>query len=147
MKKIVKNSPRDGAYCRTQTPPGRLSLRPDRETDISDLPELTEKFWQNAVRNPFYRPVKKQLTLRLDADIITWLRRQGKGYQTRANALLREAMLGELSSKGRKAKKAQAPKESTSGGHGFDATEPAEAPGSFHAQQPRPPVQCQADIP
>jgi uncharacterized protein (DUF4415 family) len=111
MKKIVKNSPRDrsltaGRRRRLE----RLSLRPDRETDTSDLPELTEKFWQNAVRNPFYRPVKKQLTLRLDADIITWLRRQGKGYQTRANALLREAMLGELNSKGRKAKKAQARK-------------------------------------
>src|SRR2546430_7781116 len=39
--------------------------------------------WQNAVRNPFYRPLKQQLTLRLDADIIAWLRRQGRGYQTR----------------------------------------------------------------
>ena len=79
----------------------KLSRVPDSEVDTSELPELTEKFWQNAVRNPFYRPVKRQLTLRLDADIIAWLRRQGRGYQTRANALLREAMLGDLNPKGR----------------------------------------------
>jgi uncharacterized protein (DUF4415 family) len=79
----------------------KLALRPDAEVDTSDIPELTEKFWQNAVRNPFYRPVKKQLTLRLDADIIAWLRRQGKGYQTRANALLRAAMVQDLIAKQR----------------------------------------------
>src|SRR5271170_1868708 len=79
-----------------------LSRRPDREIDTSDIPELTEGFWEHAVRNPFYRPVKKQLTLRLDADVIAWLRREGKGYQTRANALLREAMLGDSMPKGLK---------------------------------------------
>ena len=80
----------------------KLSRRPDDAIDTSDIPELTEQFWQNAVRNPFYRPVKQELTLRLDADIIAWLRRQGKGYQTRANALLRDAMLGDLNPKRRK---------------------------------------------
>ncbi|HET6142918.1 MAG TPA: BrnA antitoxin family protein [Candidatus Acidoferrales bacterium] len=79
----------------------KLSERSDEEIDTSDIPELTEKFWQNAVRNPFYRPVKQQLTLRLDADIIAWLRSQGKGYQTRANALLRTAMLRDFSPKQR----------------------------------------------
>lgn len=74
----------------------KLALRPEDQIDTSDIPELTEKFWQNAVRNPFYRPLKQQLTLRLDADVIAWLRRQGSGYQTRANALLRDAMLGNL---------------------------------------------------
>ncbi len=73
----------------------KLSRRLDNKINTSDIPELTEKFWQNAVRNPFYRPLKQQLTLRLDADIIAWLRRQGRGYQTRANALLRRAMLGD----------------------------------------------------
>ena len=80
----------------------KLARLPDEKIDTSDIPELTEEFWQNAVRNPFYRPVKQQLTLRLDADIIAWLRRQGRGYQTRANALLRDAMLGDLNSKRRK---------------------------------------------
>jgi uncharacterized protein (DUF4415 family) len=74
----------------------KLAQRPDSEIDFSDIPPLTEKFWQNAVRNPFYRPLKKQLTLRLDADIIAWLRHQGKGYQTRANAFLRAAMLSDM---------------------------------------------------
>lgn len=80
----------------------KLSRRPDKEINSSDIPKLTERFWQNAVRNPFYRPLKQQLTLRLDADVIAWLRRHGRGYQTRANALLRDAMLEDLSPKGRK---------------------------------------------
>jgi uncharacterized protein (DUF4415 family) len=74
----------------------KVAQRPDSEIDLSDIPELTERFWQNAVRNPFYRPVKRQLTLRLDADVVAWLRKAGKGYQTRANALLRDAMLRDL---------------------------------------------------
>ena len=104
MTKIVRRSLSDsritaGRKRRLE----KLARRPDSEIIASDIPELTEKFWQNAVRNPFYRPLKKQLTLRLDADIIAWLRRQGRGYQTRANALLRRAMLGDLSpQKGRK---------------------------------------------
>lgn len=77
----------------------KLAAQPDSAIDFSDLPELTEKFWQNAVRNPFYRPVKRQLTLRLDADVIAWLRKKGKGYQTRANTLLRDAMLRDLRQK------------------------------------------------
>jgi uncharacterized protein (DUF4415 family) len=102
MTKIVRKSLADsrltaGGKRRLE----KLSHQPDDAIDTSDIPELTEKFWQNAVRNPFYRPVKQQLTLRLDADIIAWLRRQGRGYQTRANALLRDAMLGDLNPKGR----------------------------------------------
>jgi uncharacterized protein (DUF4415 family) len=80
-----------------------LAARPDAEIDFSEMPELDEKFWRNAVRNPFYRPVKKQLTVRLDADVIAWLRRQGKGYQTRMNGLLRQAMLREAASKRKRA--------------------------------------------
>ncbi len=71
---------------------------PDETIDFSDIPELTEDFWKNAVRNPFYRPVKKQLTVRLDADIITWLQKKGSGYHKRLKAMLRTAMLKELKS-------------------------------------------------
>jgi uncharacterized protein (DUF4415 family) len=71
----------------------QLAARPDSEIDFSEIPPLQETFWKNAVRNPLYRPVKRQLTVRLDADVIAWLRQQGKGYQTRLNQLLREAML------------------------------------------------------
>jgi uncharacterized protein (DUF4415 family) len=80
-----------------------LAARPDTEIDYSDIPPLTEKFWRNAIPNPWYRPVKKQLTVRLDADVIAWLRKQGKGYQTRLNGVLREAMLREAASKRRRA--------------------------------------------
>jgi uncharacterized protein (DUF4415 family) len=71
----------------------RLAERPDQEIDLSDIPPLKESFWKNAVRNPFYRPVKQQLTVRLDADVVAWLRQHGKGYQTRLNQMLRKAML------------------------------------------------------
>jgi uncharacterized protein (DUF4415 family) len=100
MTKIVRNTLTD---CKV-TPKQRrelakLAARPDSEIDLSDIPELTDSFWQNAVRNPFYRPVKKQITLRLDADVIAWLRKQGKGYQTKANSLLREIMVKDLTGK------------------------------------------------
>ena len=105
MTKIVRKN-----FSGSLLTPGRkrrlskLAAQPDVEIDTSDIPELTEKFWRNAVRNPFYRPIKKQLTLRLDADVIAWLRRQGKGYQTRANALLRAAMLQDADQKRNKKK-------------------------------------------
>jgi uncharacterized protein (DUF4415 family) len=81
-----------------------LAERPDSEIDFSEMPELTEKFWQNAVRNPWYKPVKKQVTLRIDADILAWLRQQGaEGYQSRLNALLRQVMLQDLEAKRKQA--------------------------------------------
>ena len=96
VRKRLADSPMSTARKRRLA---KLAARPDSAIDFSELPELTEKFWQNAVRNPFYRPVKRQLTLRLDADVIAWLRKKGKGYQTRANALLRDAMLRDLRQK------------------------------------------------
>jgi uncharacterized protein (DUF4415 family) len=81
-----------------------LAKRPDSEIDLSEMPELTEKFWQNAVRNPFYKPVKKQVTVRIDADILAWLRQQGsEGYQSRLNATLRKVMLEDLQVKRKRA--------------------------------------------
>lgn len=77
----------------------RLAAMPDSEIDFSDIPPLTEKFWRNAIRNPWYRPRKEQVTLRIDADVLAWLRRHGKGYQSRLNALLRAAMLEKLQGK------------------------------------------------
>ncbi|MFN0168649.1 MAG: BrnA antitoxin family protein [Bryobacteraceae bacterium] len=74
----------------------RLAARPDAEIDFSDIPPLKDSFWKNAIRNPFYRPVKQQLTVRLDADVVGWLRQKGRGYQTRLNQVLREAMLEEI---------------------------------------------------
>jgi uncharacterized protein (DUF4415 family) len=72
-----------------------LAAMPDESIDFSDLPPWTEEIWKNAARSPWYRPVKKQLTVRVDADVLAWLKGKGAGYQTRINALLREAMLAE----------------------------------------------------
>jgi len=77
----------------------KLAAMPDDTIDLSDIPEATEKFWKNAVRNPWYRPRKQQVTLRIDADVLAWLRRGGKGYQSRLNSLLRNAMLEQLRGK------------------------------------------------
>ena len=74
----------------------QVAARADSEIDFSEIPPLKKSFWKEAVRNPFYRPVKQQLTVRLDSDVIAWLRRQGKGYQTRLNHVLRQAMLEDI---------------------------------------------------
>jgi len=62
----------------------------DSEINLKDAAELTH--WDRAVVGKFYRPIKKPLTIRLDADVLAWLKSQGKGYQTRLNGLLRAAM-------------------------------------------------------
>lgn len=74
----------------------QLAAQPDSKIDYSDIPPLSEDFWKRAVRNPFYKPVKQQVTVRLDADVVAWLRRQGTGYQTRLNQVLRKVMLADL---------------------------------------------------
>ncbi len=70
-----------------------LASRPDSEIDLSDIPEMTDEQWKNAERGHFYRPVKRQITARVDADVLAWLKGQGKGYQSRINAILRREML------------------------------------------------------
>src|ERR1017187_253555 len=73
-----------------------LAARPDSEIDTSDAPELTDEQWKHAVRGRFYRPVKRQITARVDADVLAWLKGQGRGYQSRINAILRREMLEAL---------------------------------------------------
>ncbi len=69
-----------------------LARMPDDQIDLTDAPEVRE--WRGAVVGKFYRPIKKPVTIRVDADVLDWLKRQGSGYQTRINKLLREAMEG-----------------------------------------------------
>jgi uncharacterized protein (DUF4415 family) len=73
-----------------------LATRPDSEIDFSDIPPLTEDFWKNAVRGKYYKPTKTSTTVRIDSDVLAWLRAQGKGYQSRINAILRRKMLESL---------------------------------------------------
>ena len=70
-----------------------LAAMPDKQIDTSDIAPLTEAFWKTASRNPFYRPIKQATTVRIDADVLQWLKSNGKGYQTRINTILRDAML------------------------------------------------------
>jgi uncharacterized protein (DUF4415 family) len=68
-----------------------LATMPDARINTRDLPE--QRDWIGASRGVFFRPIKKQLTLRLDTDIIEWFKSRvvdGDGYQTRINAALRE---------------------------------------------------------
>lgn len=74
----------------------RLDALPADQIDTSDIPELTDEQWASAVRGRFYRPIKQQITARLDADVLAWLKAGGQGYQTRMNAILRRAMMAEL---------------------------------------------------
>jgi len=70
-----------------------LAARPDSGIDTSDIPEMTDEQWKRARRGHFYRPRKQQITARVDADVLAWLKAQGKGYQSRINAILRREML------------------------------------------------------
>ncbi|MGB4345725.1 MAG: BrnA antitoxin family protein [Burkholderiaceae bacterium] len=70
-----------------------LAAKSENEIDFSDAPATTEGDWKSAVRGKFFRPVKHQLTVRIDADVLDWLKSDGKGYQSRLNDILRKAML------------------------------------------------------
>ncbi|MGA8611206.1 MAG: BrnA antitoxin family protein [Xanthobacteraceae bacterium] len=81
-----------------------LADLPESAIDTSDAPELAN--WSGAKRGLFYRPVKQQLTLRLDTDVVAWFKKHttpGQGYQTRINRALREYVQGHAG-KGRRAR-------------------------------------------
>ena len=69
---------------------GKMRQRP---IDTSDIPPLSADFFKRAIRKPYYRPIKQSTTVRVDADVLAWLRSKGAGYQTRLIAILRNAML------------------------------------------------------
>ena len=67
-----------------------LASMADGEIDTSEIPEMAD--WENPVIGKFYRPVKKQVSLRLDADMLEWFKVQGGKYQTHINQVLRRYM-------------------------------------------------------
>ena len=81
MRKLSKEQKRDIAA---------IAAKRDEDIDLSDMPEVLD--WSKAEIGKFYRPPKKSVTMRLDADVLEWLKGYGKGYQTRVNFLLRHAM-------------------------------------------------------
>ena len=96
MKKDMTELPSDvQAEIRT------VEALPDDQIDTTDAPEILD--WSDARRGVFYRPVKQQITLRLDADVIAWFKAQapdGRGYQTEINGALREHVQRTASSEG-----------------------------------------------
>ena len=71
-----------------------LQEMPDDQIDTTDIPEILD--WTGAKRGVLYRPVKQQISLRLDADVISWFKAHaqgGRGYQTDINRALREHVL------------------------------------------------------
>ena len=81
MKKLAAAQKRDIATIAAKT---------DATIDFSDMPEVSD--WSGAEVGRFYRPTKRPVTIRLDDDVIDWLKSYGRGYQTKANMLLRHAM-------------------------------------------------------
>jgi len=67
-----------------------IAAKRDQDIDFSDAPAVVD--WSGAEIGKFYRPTKKPVTMRLDSDVIAWLKADGRGYQTKANWLLRQAM-------------------------------------------------------
>jgi uncharacterized protein (DUF4415 family) len=82
MKKLTKEQKRDIKA---------IAAKKDEDIDFSDAPPVLD--WSGAEIGKFYRPKKKPVTMRLDSDVIEWLKADGRGYQTKANGLLRHAML------------------------------------------------------
>lgn len=66
----------------------------DEDIDLSDIPEIPS----GAVLKKFYKPRKTPVTVRLDADVLAWLKSSGTGYQTRINEILRRAMTERIAS-------------------------------------------------
>lgn len=91
MKKVIGFKPMDEAAKKRIEALANLS---DSEVDTSDIPEWTKADFARAV--PFhslYKPRKEQITARIDADVLAWLKSFGKGYQTLMNELLRKEMM------------------------------------------------------
>ena len=82
MKKLTKDQKRDAAA---------IAAKKDADIDFSDIRPVVD--WSGAEIGKFYRPEKRPVTIRLDVDVIECLRADGPGYQTKANLLLRHAML------------------------------------------------------
>jgi uncharacterized protein (DUF4415 family) len=82
MKRLTKEQRRDIAA---------IAAKKDADIDFTDMPEVLN--WSGAEIGRFYRPKKQPVTMRLDEDVVEWLKGYGRGYQTKANLLLRHAMV------------------------------------------------------
>lgn len=81
MKRLTKEQKRQVAV---------IAAKKDADIDLSEMPEVLD--WSGAEIGKFARPAKKPVTMRLDMDVVEWLKSYGRGYQSKANFLLRHAM-------------------------------------------------------
>jgi uncharacterized protein (DUF4415 family) len=93
----------------------RIDRIKDAEIDYSDIPALDKSFYTKATEA--WPPTKQQLTIRLDTDVLNWLKAYGKGYQTRINRILRAAMESQPPRRSR----STSPKKNTRSRGGFKA--------------------------
>src|SRR5258707_13285355 len=103
LSRLAPPSPTKGEPMRKLTKEQRRDIRAiaakrDEDIDFSDAPAVLD--WSGAEIGKFYRPTKKPVTIRLDSDGIAWLKADGRGYQTKANWVLRHAMLHYTREKG-----------------------------------------------
>lgn len=82
MRKLTQEQKRDTRA---------IAVKKDKDIDFSDAPAIVD--WSGAEIGEFYRPTKKPITMRLDSDVIAWLKADDRGYQTTANWLLRQAKI------------------------------------------------------
>ncbi len=98
MRKLTKEQKRDIRV---------IAAKRDEDIDFSDAPPVLD--WSGAEIGKFYRPTKQPVTMRLDSDVIAWLKADGRGYQTKTNWLLRQAMnhfrKGNPASRGRRGRR------------------------------------------
>jgi uncharacterized protein (DUF4415 family) len=95
LSRLVPRSHTKGELMRKLTKEQKKDIRAiaakrDEDIDFSDAAPVLD--WSGAEIGKFYRPEKKPVTMRLDSDVIAWLKADGRGYQTKANWLLRQAM-------------------------------------------------------
>lgn len=68
----------------------RLDAMTDEDINFTDMPEITDEQWSRSRRGRLFRPIKEQVTLRIDADLLAWFKQNEDKYQTAINAALRE---------------------------------------------------------
>jgi uncharacterized protein (DUF4415 family) len=90
----MRKRPTSKASIIDETDYERLAAMTDEDIDFSDNPELPPEMFARGIVRRGLKPIapKKQLTLRIDSDVVEWYQKQGPGYQTRINSLLRAYM-------------------------------------------------------
>jgi uncharacterized protein (DUF4415 family) len=88
----------------TRTRPVKISSRTrelyekrDRSLDHADVPQLPPALWAQGMVGKYYRPLKSQISFRIDNDVLAWLKSKGQGHLSRINAILRKQMESERS--------------------------------------------------